>query len=246
MKKLHFFCVIGVTVFSNITTSAHAALIDRGGGLIYDDVQDLTWTQNAQMFYGTQSEAMAWAENLVFGGFDDWRLPTTAQFDDPTCSPDARNGVNYSLFYEHRLGCTGGEMEQLAELYDPWNNEVFEYVDDSGRVQRYIDRSRYWTSTPYRDGIDPCIYYPNYDVPCNLSGDNGDRTGFYWQFGFTGYDGVYNGLPFKTTLSGGIDRNAWAVRDGDVISAVPLPAAAWLFGSGLLGLTGIARRRKPA
>lgn len=31
---------------------------------------------------------------------------------------------------------------------------------------------------------------------------------------------------------------------GDRVSAVPVPAAAWLFGSGLLGLTGIARRRK--
>ena len=30
------------------------------------------------------------------------------------------------------------------------------------------------------------------------------------------------------------------------VSAVPVPAAAWLFGSGLLGLIGIARRRKQA
>ncbi len=29
-------------------------------------------------------------------------------------------------------------------------------------------------------------------------------------------------------------------------AAVPVPAAAWLFGSGLLGLLGIARKRKPA
>ncbi len=33
--------------------------------------------------------------------------------------------------------------------------------------------------------------------------------------------------------------------DSDV-SEVPLPAAAWLFGSGLIGLAGIARRRKSA
>ena len=35
---------------------------------------------------------------------------------------------------------------------------------------------------------------------------------------------------------------AWAVYDGDV---VPVPAAVWLFGSGLIGLIGVARRKRP-
>jgi len=30
----------------------------------------------------------------------------------------------------------------------------------------------------------------------------------------------------------------------DSLTTVPVPAAAWLFGSGLLGLVGIARRKK--
>lgn len=37
--------------------------------------------------------------------------------------------------------------------------------------------------------------------------------------------------------------HAWAVQSGDV-SAVPVPAAAWLFGSGLIGLVGMAKRKK--
>ena len=28
------------------------------------------------------------------------------------------------------------------------------------------------------------------------------------------------------------------------VSAVPVPAAAWLFGSGLIGLVGLARRKQ--
>ena len=37
---------------------------------------------------------------------------------------------------------------------------------------------------------------------------------------------------------------AWAVHDGDVGAAVvPLPAAAWLFGTGLLGLIDMARKK---
>jgi hypothetical protein len=35
-------------------------------------------------------------------------------------------------------------------------------------------------------------------------------------------------------------------RSGVAYTSVPLPAAVWLFGSGLLGLAGIARRRKAA
>lgn len=44
-----------------------------------------------------------------------------------------------------------------------------------------------------------------------------------------------------------IDINGNIVGSGEAVhgvSAVPVPAAAWLFGSGLLGLVGFARRKK--
>jgi len=214
------FNILGATLLVVVSTVGNAELIDRGNGLIYDTIQDLTWTQNAGMFFGPRYDATlsgvfyegadTWAENLEFGGFDDWRLPTTTQFNDPTCTGDIRKAGDYQLFYEHRAGCTGGEMELLTDLYDPSNNPLFQNVN----------RTRYWTATPYRDGVDPCIDYPAYDVPCTISGDNGDRTDFYWQWGFKGFKdryGPYNDVPFKTTLSGTTKRYAWAVRDGDVI-----------------------------
>ena len=56
-----------------------------------------------------------------------------------------------------------------------------------------------------------------------------------------------NGPAFKTTLKGGNDRFAWAVHDGRV-SSIPVPAAIYLFGSGLVGLVGLfgMMRRKAA
>ena len=60
------------------------------------------------------------------------------------------------------------------------------------------------------------------------------NSDYAWRFGF--HDG-YQGPIGKAAPS-----FAWAVRTGDV-ATVPLPAAVWLFGSGLLGLIGMARRK---
>lgn len=47
-----------------------------------------------------------------------------------------------------------------------------------------------------------------------------------------------------TVGSAGSDRVDNFIVSGTAIPQVPLPAAAWLFGSGLLGLTGLGRRRR--
>jgi hypothetical protein len=39
------------------------------------------------------------------------------------------------------------------------------------------------------------------------------------------------------------DNYGWAVRSGD-IAVIPVPPAVWLFGSGLLGLLGLAKRKR--
>lgn len=53
--------------------------------------------------------------------------------------------------------------------------------------------------------------------------------------------GAFTDLPLIDYTSGPITgANLVMVTD---VSAVPVPAAAWLFGSGLVGLVGVARRR---
>ena len=57
-----------------------AALVDRGGGLIYDQDLNITWLADANYAktsgydpYGFMnwSRAMTWAENLSYGGYTD-------------------------------------------------------------------------------------------------------------------------------------------------------------------------------
>lgn len=55
-----------------------------------------------------------------------------------------------------------------------------------------------------------------------------------------GFD-MFNG--YQTPLNKNDAFFGWAVQSGDV-GAVPVPAAAWLFSSGLLGLVGVARCKK--
>ena len=56
-----------------------------------------------------------------------------------------------------------------------------------------------------------------------------------------------DGVPNVTAFSNAewmVDPTSGTVSYVGQVSAVPIPAAVWLFGSGLLGLVGIARRRK--
>ena len=53
---------------------------------------------------------------------------------------------------------------------------------------------------------------------------------------------ITTGFPYQFTLFAG--DSVWARNEYDfTLSTVPVPPALWLFGSGLLGLIGVARRR---
>jgi hypothetical protein len=58
---------------------ADAALFDRGGGLIYDTDLNITWLQDTSLsgWKDTWDDALAWADGLVYQGYDDWRLPAS-------------------------------------------------------------------------------------------------------------------------------------------------------------------------
>lgn len=75
------------------SNAARATLIDRGGGMIYDTDLNITWLADANYAKTsgydadglmTWAAANAWAQNLTYGGYTDWRLPKTLE-PDPTC-----------------------------------------------------------------------------------------------------------------------------------------------------------------
>lgn len=68
---------------------------------------------------------------------------------------------------------------------------------------------------------------------------NGDwNTGAYWNIFASNSSEFFNTVKFVSS------SNAFETDNHAVVSAVPLPAAAWLFGSALFGLVSLSKRRK--
>lgn len=95
-----------------------AALHDRGGGLIYDDVLDITWLADANyaLTSGYDSDgrmsfsaANTWAAGLSYGGYDDWRLPTALNQDStgPCIGYNCTSSEMGHMFYNN-LGAAAG------------------------------------------------------------------------------------------------------------------------------------------
>ena len=132
-----------------LSGAAQAALVDRGGGMIYDTVRNITWLANMNvtglMNWGTAS---TWANNLVYGGFSDWRLPTLNPADT-SCTGGFGVGVGYN--------CTGGELSGLfvTDLGNKADESVLNQVGDTPEqianlaLFSNVQSDYYWSGTEY-------------------------------------------------------------------------------------------------
>jgi hypothetical protein len=201
---------------------AEATLIDRGGGLIYDDDLNITWLQDANyaMTSGydtdglmTWSEAMTWADSLVYGGYSDWRLPAI----DP---PNLKFGYNGTDGYGYNIS-TGSEMGHL--FYMELGNKAF--YDVNG-----ISNQPGWglVSTAPFANLQPYFYWTSfeYDLYGSSSSFNFEEGGQY---------GAFKGDPGFYSI---------AVRTGDVAASVPEPGTLILMGPGIACLAFCRRKFK--
>jgi len=131
-----------VAVIATLASPALADLEPRLGGLaVYDTDRDITWLTNGDI-NGRMSwvTAVAWAENLEFAGFTDWRLPRTPDVDW-TCTDDPTG--------THGFNCRGSEMGHLFydELGGVAGQSIQTSTDPDLALFTNLRADRYWSGS---------------------------------------------------------------------------------------------------
>jgi hypothetical protein len=210
----------------------------------YDTDLGITWLVDANYAQTSGYDANGWMDwgtattwvaglNPYGSGITGWRLPTTIDADGPDADALGNDGCDLTPSVYQGLDC-GYNITAYSEMSHMFYVTLGDkaYYSTSGTVQpgwgvlantgpfRNVQANVYWSATEYA----PDIRYA-------------------WSF-YLGYGYQY---PNYKMAPGNGSLYAWAVHSGDVgaaVSTVPLTSAVWLFGSGLLGLIGIARRKK--
>jgi len=249
MKKSRLLGAVCACVISSIPLSAFAVGVPSQGTwettllprsldgdnttaeAYYDTVLEITWladaNANGRM---TWDAANTWAAGLDFGpGIDEWRLPTMIDTGTSGCNDSRTGGTDCGYNVQTGSASITVYSEMASMFYDTLGNLAY-YTPATGVPQPGYGL----TNTGPFDNLQSGIYQPG-DYWSGL--EYAPDTGLAWYFYFN--DG-YQAIDFK-----GNGYFAFAVHSGDVgASIVPVPAAVWLFVSGLLALAGLGRQHR--
>jgi hypothetical protein len=208
----------GVALTFGLASVSQAALVQRLGGLAYyDDVLDVTWLADGDASGGqiTLAAAQSWASGLNVGGVTGWRLPEILPINGSTYNITSPYGVDGTFDNGYNITSVNSELAHLFYV-TLGNSGLFDTAGSLNSVYG-LDNAGPFT------GLQEAAYWSG----TQYSGD-------VWAFD--------NSSGRQFTGLGTNQYYAIALIDGDVV--VPVPAAVWLFGSGLLGLVSVARRIK--
>jgi hypothetical protein len=177
------------------------------------------------MTWGT---ANTWAASLNFNGITGWRLPTVVDTGPLGCD-QAFAGTDCGSNVQTGSATTTVYSEMASMFYDTLGNKA--RYDAFGNLNQPG-----W-------GLTNTGLFSNISVACCWSGTGyalDSNAASHFSFGDGHQDPVITRspeVPYDESYN-----NGWAVHDGDV-GAVPIPPALCLFGTGLIGLIGMARRK---
>jgi hypothetical protein len=239
--------------------AAQAALVDRGGGLLYDNVLNVTWLQDANYAktsgYDTDGmmnwdQARTWAANLVYHDsvrnvdYSDWRLAWNSPISggstwNYTSVKNGTTDVGYNITSKN---------SELAYMYYV-NLGLKSYYALDGRPQ-----SGYGVQE--MNGVEANVgLVKNLVVAAYWSGTE-DSWYSGWMSSSIAHDTFNSAWDFNTHVGDqgydlkNIQLAAWAVRYGDVAalsaptSPAPEPETYAMLLAGLGLMSAVARRRK--
>lgn len=128
-----------------VFASADASLIDRGDGLIYDDVLDITWAQpDADRYW---DGANTWAAGLTLGGVSGWRLPYISVAAG--AGPSTGSPVDCSTATE--AACRDNELGYMfyQNLGGSYGDPILDSGDPDLALFPTLLSNAYWSGTGY-------------------------------------------------------------------------------------------------
>jgi hypothetical protein len=206
----------------------------------YDTVLDITWLAEANYAqtsgrttngYLNLQDSQTWVAGLNINGITGWRLPMMLDTGPGGCndatSIEVYSGTDCGYNVQTGSAATTVFSEMASMYYDTLGNLAYYDTSGIGPQPGY----GLTNSGPF-DGILRSYWFSSggkfqFDIPTAID-----------QYGLQ--------VTAERVNAFEADGAAWVVHDGDVGSPVPIPAAAWLFGSGLIGLLAFSRRRNVA